>query len=300
MTGFLAVLVGLAFCIIAGRWLYLSRPAHRLALLDKTARRLDLAVDPANAESVARRLVRRERAGSIGYLVALALITPVELHYIQHSLNETKPPPYTPLSLVLPWVGVTLGTLVGRGVCAVLDARRAAEGPRVARTRVPVLSDYVRPCDVLAVRVLCLLVAPALCAAFVADPGPQSHHLHPWLIWAGVAVSLAVWILAELSARALLSLGQPATTLTDLAWDDAIRSLELRQLYAAALTPAIFVIEFAIIGLQPPDAAQPLFLYGSLVLAAAFAFLGKPASHFRRRLWPAPIDVIRPVTWRST
>lgn len=299
---FFSVVVVLAALFVVGRWLYLARPANRLRLLDKVARRADLAIDPANADAVARRLVRRERAGSIGYLVILAISAPIELRYTQHQLSSPTPPPYTPLNMLLPWASVTLGTLVGRAACAVLDARKAADGPRVARAKVPGLYDYIRPLDVLLTRGLVLAVGPGLAVAFLIDNrrGPLSGHLHPWLVVAGVAMTFVVLGAVELAARALLALGQPAGTLSDLAWDDALRALELRQLFATAAMAGVFVSEFSFVGLEPPDALQPLFMYGGIGLAVAIGFLGKPASHFRRRLWPAPIDVIQPVTWRST
>jgi hypothetical protein len=189
---------------------------------------------------------------------------------------------------------VTFGQVAARsGLMMYEVARRTyVTGPRVARVRVPVLADYVRPLELWAARLVVLVVVPVTTVVLIITASTRDARVisAPAMI-AGVLVAVALLIAAELAARRLLALGQPASTVLELAWDDALRSRQLRELYLSVMAVGLVLTMFTLVDLNLPDRTQMPLLYGTLGVIAALGVIGKPAAHYRRRLWPAPTDV---------
>ncbi|BEP12363.1 hypothetical protein acdb102_06740 [Acidothermaceae bacterium B102] len=292
---FSACLVALVLVAI-GRWWWLGRPGKTLQLLHKAARDLDLSVDPVNAAPVAARLVRRERAALVGHVGACLVVLPFYALYMVHVTNNSahhfRPPSLFLLILMVPYVTPMLGRQAVLAGLLVREAHRrgAHRGPRVARAVVPHLSDYVRPLEIWAARFIALAVVPAavLGAVFGDTDAKTSALVAPSLV-VGAAIVAAVWALAELTARRLLEVGQPADNPIELAWDDALRSRQLRELFLFVSAFGLLLTMFSALGELPDSLTMVPFLCALAVLGL-LGLVGKPASHYRRRLWPAPTD----------
>ena len=84
----------------------------------------------------------------------------------------------------------------------------------------------------------------------------------------------------------MAALPQPAATPRELAWDDALRSMQLRELYLLATTASLLISVLTLGLLQSSFIA----IYGVLLVVLILSFKGSPATHYRRRLWPWPTD----------
>lgn len=277
------------------------RARDRLAAADRLARSVDLGLDPAVADVVVARLVRRERAGALG---GLAVGLPVAW-WASRALG----PDAAATGVLLVFVGLFAGRAIGCALVSwVESARRGPGGARVARASTPVHGDYVARLErwgswamaaIAVVLGLGLLVLdrvglvelPAVPAALV--------------VLCVVAPPVAV-LLDELAARWLLSRPQVACSQVELAWDDALRARTLRDM----VTVTIVVAAYAPIGLLaavgesleggwPANPAVGVINGLLLVLLAALGGLGltsvalRPQRHFRRALWP--LDHATPV-----
>jgi hypothetical protein len=274
-----------------------TRPAGRRKLLNRTARELDLVVDPATAPLVIERLVRRERVTAAGSLLIWSIVLPVyavlALHAV-HVVGTNKPARYVPLGVILPWASVRFGQVAARSGLMMYEVARRTKvtGPRVARVRVPVLTDYVRPLELWAARLVVLVAAPVTTVVLIstAKGNRDARFISTPVMVAGVLFAVALLIAAELTARRLLALGQPASTEVELTWDDALRSRQLRELYLSVMAVGLVVTAFSLIDLNLPDWTQMPLLYGTLGAIVLLGVIGKPAAHYRRRLWPATTD----------
>lgn len=271
-------------------------PRARLAAAHARARRLDLRLDPELEEVVALRLARRDVAGVVAALVAVVAAAAWLLIW---SLPETAGP-------VLIWLVLAdfLGHAIGLAGVGWWEASRPAPpGPRVARPVEVTIGDYVAPIErrgLWAAAGVALGVAalPVLLrGAGALDPGPVADGT---LLLAAVVPLVAVG-LVELGSRAVLAQRQVAATSLDLAWDDALRSVALRDivtfgLMVVVLTPLALLSHLSdgLEGGWPANAALGLVLGLALVLLAAavvtavVAVLQQPQQWFRRRLWPDP------------
>ena len=294
MVYFFVVLYLVVVAAVGWRLWDVTRPAGRAKLLDKTARELDLAIDEATAPLVTQRLVARERVGAVGTLVIESIVAPIYAVWAVHALNSHKPPAFTPLFLVIPWAAVVFGQIAARAGLMVYEVarRRRVVGPRVARAQAPGLTDYVRPLELWITRLVVLALAPATTVLLIVTMRGtrDGHFISAPLMVAGVLFALAILTAVELAARRLLALGQPASSMVELAWDDALRSRQLRELYLSAAGVGLLVALYSVIALNLPDWTQPILMYGTPAVIGLTYFYGKPAAHYRRRLWPAPTD----------
>lgn len=270
------------------------RARDRLAAADRLARSVDLGLDPAVADVVAARLVRRERAGALGGLV---LSLPVAW-WASGALGSD--------GAASGFLLVAVGLLAGRAIgCALVSwresARREPGGARVARASTPAHGDYVARHErwgswgMAAVAVLLGLGLPVLDRVGLVELGAIPGAL---VVLCVVAPPVAV-LLDELVARWLLGRPQVARSQVELAWDDALRARTLRDM----VTVTIVVAAYAPLGLlaavgESLEGGWPanpaigvvnglalLLLVGMGVMGATSIAL-RPQRHFRRALWP--------------
>jgi hypothetical protein len=270
------------------------RARDRLAAADHLARSVDLGLDPAVADVVVARLVRRERAGALGGLV---VGLPVAWW-----ASRTLGPDAAATGALLVFVGLFAGRAIGCALVSwVESARQGPAGARVARASTPVHGDYVARLErwgswgMAAVAVVLGLGLLVLDRVGVVELDAVPVAL---VVLSVVAPPLAV-ILDELGARWLLSRPQVARSQVELAWDDALRARTLRDM----VTVTIVVSAYAPLGLLaamgdaleggwPDNPAVGVLNTLLLVLLVGLTVMGlvsvaqRPQRHFRRTLWP--------------
>lgn len=196
-----------------------------------------------------------------------------------------------------------LGIACGAGAVAVHEATRPydSEAPRLARTVVPTLEDYVPAFErrgawaVAGLPVVVLAVCAVGAAMGVLDAGA---------LWTSGAPVLAIVCpfavgLTELVSRRLLDRPQAAGTTLELAWSDASRARTLRDIVTVPLSLGLFATFGVTILAQDtiviPGASQLtdavlglafIGAVGSIVIIAIVGIAARPERHFRERLWP--------------
>lgn len=181
---------------------------------------------------------------------------------------------------------------VGIAVTALfLASRRPADAITVARSTSVTLSDYSSPGDRNLVRGLVALgvVTTVATAAVRPDHTPAPLGL-------GLAISAVVaLVFFEIAARRVVALGQPAGSVTELVFNDAIRAGYVFDLLIAPITLGTFA---ALIGLGDLSAAlgntvaealrqwSPLALLTFVIFSAIRGTRSDSGRHYLRRLWP--------------
>lgn len=195
--------------------------------LERFANQAGLALTNAVQPVLARRLKRRNRASTLGSLAAFVLSWGALL--------------LVPGGVDAVFVFVLLtGMVLGQAIGGTLADSRAAlapagDGPRIARTPAPTLTDYAAPPERWIPTALLLTAAVVVAGDALLlrlnPAGAFSHASAAFVLWLPLAL-LIVGVATAVAARAaiarLLDHGQPATTLTELAWDDALRSHTVR------------------------------------------------------------------------
>ncbi|WP_199425253.1 hypothetical protein [Actinotalea solisilvae] len=275
-----------------------ATPRSRLLRAHDFARKVDLRLeDPDGDGVVTRRLARRRGAGAVGGLVlgvAAAVAAPApdaDAGFASSGL----------LLVVLGWLA---GYAVGSAVIAWYESSRPVRpGPRLARVTVPEHGDYVARVERWGAWVTAG-VSAAVAGGLAAVEGLGLVELGPLpgaLVAAAVVVPVLLVVVDELAARWLLGRRQAAATPLDLAWDDALRSLTLRDGVTVALVAGVYLPLLLLgaigDGLEGGWPANPAVgLVNGLFAALLLALLGvgvasialRPERHFRRRLWPTP------------
>jgi hypothetical protein len=290
------VVIGAALVVAAAPYGFARTETARRKAVDRLAKRIDLAVPtaPIEEERIGLRLAVRERFIAIGGGIGLVVAVLAALFLPGFDRNN--------FSLL----GIFLISITGIAVGAGLSARRTtrelpSDVPRIARLSSPTMSDYLIVVEyrgaIAAVIVGVIVTITAL--AFGLAGGDA---VLPLVV---AAFSVAALVAALLLARSILGHGQRAGSVLELAWDDAIRAIALRDLmtvplalgFASALVPLVTLISDVRL-VQPYDspdnvvAIGAMGLVGLLVLAgmilAIVALASSPHRHYRRRLWPTP------------
>ncbi|NHC13643.1 hypothetical protein [Motilibacter deserti] len=284
-----AVLLGLAIPAGVAAVIYPRGDApQRLKLADEKARQVDLALTPDVADDVAERLLRRKRASLLGGLLGFAGVLPLLVTLADRAWA----------GLVVAWAAPAAGRAVALAVVAAREAVRApdAEAPRLARAVRPSTRDYV-PTSALACAGAAALVGPAVALASLAtgwgDPWPVVGRTGMVL---AIALPPAVLALTLLLWRRWLDMPQPAATVQQLAWDDALRAGLLQDSLELPVMCSVLVVLPPLFADERFSAAFPFVLLVLIGLAVAFTVRQKQGSrepHFRHRLWPPLQDAVR-------
>lgn len=289
--------------LLAAAWLLVEylRPRTRVAAAHRFARKVDLALEPGLELLVARRLARREISGAATasvLLVAVVALLATTTSWFDRSI--------TLLLLPLTFFG---GHALGVAAAAWWEAAHAPVpgGPRVARATTPRHRDYVPRHERYGAWGLALAAPVLVAAALVAQAlGVGELDGLPVAGLVALAVAPAVVVLVdEVAAARLLGRGQRAATTLDLAWDDALRALTLRDLVTVALVTGLYAVMtvLTLVG-DAADGGWPenpvtgavaglgaVAVLGALLMAAVSLGL-RPERHFRTRLWPRA-EVVR-------
>ena len=181
--------------------------------------------------------------------------------------------------------------------------RQGKDSPRIARSRVTTMRDYVSPWRLRLAPVFALIATVLSTggmllgllgvidgATFIRSPALPL-----------LAVALIVFFVGMAVERRVLRHPQPATDTLELAWDDAFKASTFRALRLFETIVAWLAVAAAGIGmLQGFDAltgtswstgAGPqLFTWGYLATLSCFSF-GQAQTYFRHRLWPDLTEV---------
>lgn len=290
------VIIGAMLVAAAAPYGFARTETARRKAVDRLAKRIDLAVptSPIEDERIGLRLAVRERfiaiGGGAGLLVAIlaALFLP---GFDQNNFSL---------------LGIFLISLTGIAVGAGLSARRTTrelpdDVPRIARLSSPTMSDYLLAVEyrgeIAAVVVGVIVTVAALPFGFTADQA-----VLPIVV---AVLSIAALVAALLLSRSILDRGQRAGSVLELAWDDAIRAIALRDLmtvplalgFSSALVPLVTLISDVRL-VQPYDSPDNVIALGAMGLVSLLVFVGmilaivvlasSPQRHYRRRLWPTP------------
>jgi hypothetical protein len=289
-----------------------ASPRRHGAQLAKLAARMNLPVTPEVEPLVRARL--RRRAWGVGLGGGVVVAAALTAGLLSPELRQS------PVAAAAVLVAGFAGTGVGAAVAATGSVPRpAADAVRVARTAPPRVADYVGPPELLGARLVVGLALVAVVVGGVVAVTGLGGALPPIALvdWVtgipGVTALVAVvgLVVTEVAMRRLVDRGQPAVSELDLAWDDALRSMALRDLVTApvvlgfvGLTGTLTVLGDAAAGGGPGSVGNVvvgvlgLGVVVLLTLAAGvviWALATKPHLHWWRRLWePRRPSVVGP------
>ncbi|MFC5929930.1 hypothetical protein D6T64_12635 [Cryobacterium melibiosiphilum] len=255
------------------------RAEPQVRALDRFARESGLALTAEVRPALVRRLTARERGYTIG---AMTSVVGIGLWSITGA--------------TVTWSGIVLVAIIGLGAVlglAVAEWRGAfrpvPDQPRLARSTIPTVADYVSPWQLWAPAVTVLIALSALGSVALASPaGLPSLGLA-----AGLTATAIAAVVASRFARAeLVRRGQPAASVTELTWDDALRSAALRGTIEIPTTLGMASLSATLLalGLTPGLGNFVTWaLFG--VVAALIVFVlvinrRRATTYYLRRLWP--------------
>ncbi|WP_146072841.1 hypothetical protein [Cryobacterium sp. Y62] len=301
MNPILVILAALAMAGLGIRLAYISRAEPRKRMLHAYSQQVGLALVPEIVPELSRRLYRRERAGVVGSMVGLVVGAAV---LVAMDGSESL------------WNGLLVGVAmtVTSTIALILNDSRVAftpvpDAPRLARSLLPRLADYVTPLD----RTFSLSFLALATLGYVAVLGVIA--INPEQVFDDVSVRTILWpaglllalaaaasLLTWAAAGALLGRGQPASTFIELAWSDAFRSTTLRSLIgipgiiAAVSTCVLFLSLSDAIDLPEPGSVGEVLVDSFAIVGPVlvFALIGwsvtslrnRSTTHYLRRMWP--------------
>ena len=271
-------------------------PRYQGWVAERYARSVALILTPELLVMVRSRVAQRTRGTTIGGLAGMLVGLAV--------LSTDPSIARLPLSPLL-WVGVTFaGLSVGAAIAAAASGTRLrGDSVRYARAEAVGLNDYVAPIERHGARIAVSLAVAVLLVSLTLSASGLARFTTPLpLSGSGLLAMLSIAALAlfEADGRWLVRRGQPAGSPAQLSWDDALRSMLLRDLITApiALGTYGFILGLGeLSGALAAAGANPIGMMIAAnigfnaavyagVLVAIFVVVSKPQRYFRRRLWP--------------
>ncbi|WP_167137335.1 hypothetical protein [Diaminobutyricimonas sp. TR449] len=273
----------LAVALVAALVSPLTKPDK---LVDQFARTVNLAIDTGNAERITHRVIRRQRASAVATAAGSLVLFGILL--LAPDVAAGRPIGMTVIATL------ALATAIGFGYAALTEAiDRPHDTVRVARIPSATAPDYVPGYERWGGRVaasLAGLTGLGLAAINGASGGWTTDAVLPGALG---CVSLIVLAAVELTSSRVVARPQPAGTTIDLAWDDALRSSVLRDLYGAMIMGGCAVVAIELVLPAPglpsmltvvlPFAVVPLFL--AVLVLGVVSRASRPRPHYQRRLW---------------
>lgn len=297
MTAYIATLSALFASAALALALWTSfRRGERMAV--RVSRQVGLALPP---EPLREKIARRVRRTALWTNWCAAVGAWLGILPIIAALLGGREPDSGILWIA--FAGFVLGASVG-GVLAVLTERRGESVPqaRVARATRRTLRDYLDPLELDGARVTTGL-AVLTTAATLLWPATQTP-LDPavfTVVVLGAAGVIALVVLEVAGRRVVLGRSRIAESPAELAWDDALRSVDLRRLVTAVLMTSLYAVIFGAVPLLASVADAVLsdvalmivvnvgmwVFIGAAIAVAVIATLRQPGRYYLRRLWPA-------------
>lgn len=299
-------IVGLYVTVGAAVLVMGELPRFRTREAQRVARSLGMTLDGALETVVRRRIAARRRGAVVGALLGVAAAVAL--------LTSEITPPAGPLAPLILAGGVFGGLAVGAGVVAGFHSIRVADDqPRIARAGAVTLNDYVAWVERWGARIPVVFAVTSLAfSAVLAMFDVTAFARSPLLLLGGLVTWTAVAALAffEVGSRRLIQRGQPSASRAELAWDDALRALTIRDMVGAPLLLGVYGAVLVLTELSTALAAahagewvriatlismNVLFnvVMFAGILAILFAIASKPHRHFLRRLWPELANEVR-------
>lgn len=263
---------------------------------ERMARHVGLALSERMRPLVAERVRRRTVGSWVGAVVGSFVGVGLSALVPKSGLVEGAPSVWLVLG----------GWVAGMGIGVMLTAvggrsPLAPDAPRVARLDSVSLVDYVHPLErngarlVVALSTAVTLVALGLALTGGLTEAGAATVAAPVLLGIAAVASLLVF---EIGSRRILSLGRPASSSDELAWDDALRAQSMRDMllgpvYTGGYTLLILSMSLREVTSDTTSwwiglASTLLSVVVALGVAAALILLPakRPQQHFLRRLWP--------------
>jgi hypothetical protein len=267
--------------LIVGLWLGAilldSTRYGRAKNLRRFSRHVPLPLTDAAAATISRRLRRETVGAALGCVPALLVAFALAI-WSPELLNSASGSTIIPLMIAGAALGIAIASTTSLGV-------PNPDAPRVARTTVPQITDYISAGWIVASSALCV---PGLLFAALSLPSAQSDTPLVLTTIAIVGAGILTLALCVALSRHLLTAPQPAYDSLELAWDDAVRAHAFRSLWTAPLAMGLIAAYLAI-SLSLPGAQSPPILEFILAITVVQALLqlSRPGKRFRQRLWPA-------------
>jgi hypothetical protein len=279
-----------------------ASPGRNGRQLARLAARMSLHLTPEVEPLVRARLRRRAWGVGLGGGLALAVVLGIGL-----AVPELQASAFASVAVFFAgFAGMGVGAA---SAAAVAVPRPAADAVRVARAAPPRVSDYVGPSERIGPRVVTGLALVAfVVGGLVAVTGlggafaPLS--LVEWVASAAGVTTLGAvvgLVAVEFAMARLVGRGQPAMSELDLAWDDALRSMALRDLVTAPVVLGFVAIGGSMLVLGEAASGGGPGSLGNLVIGvlglsigllfavalglAVWATTTKPHLHWWRTLW---------------
>lgn len=181
-----------------------------------------------------------------------------------------------------------VGAGLGTALAALRAETRADDSPRVARLRVPRVSEYVPVIlRVLAWAAMVCAATSIVCAVVFRSARDSSIIVIPGI--ALVAIGLLCLVLFEIFSHRIVGRGRPTVSTDQLVWDDALRSENIRDILTAPAQAICLGAFYVALGSGVGGiVVSALILAGvSLVLFAVFSFVFRHTSTwYLEELWP--------------
>lgn len=259
------------------------------------ARRANLDLQGESQARVRARLLSHDRAAFAGGLLGLAGAV-VAVSTMTGSASSSSAPAV---------IGLILGGMVvGVSVAAVRQvASLPSGGPRAARLSRPTIGDYVPGYErwgarlAVGLAVLSIVALPICAAAGVFVDADVTGVI---VSSAGMSVLIAVvsLVVAELLGQRFAGMRQEAASPAELAWQDALRAIALREIVTAPLMLGLVSTLLVLTRSSGLTVHGPLgdllAILGGVVVIVVLAMLvlvpvsmtaERPMRHYQRRLW---------------
>jgi hypothetical protein len=278
-----------------------SRPKSRIRAINQMRNQACLTL-PAELEAeVVTRVLSRRRATIVGEIIAI-VVTAVPIYFAGNSGMYI----WSGLLIV---VASACGSSIGVFASEARSAFELAPAvPRIARSRTPAIGDYLSTLErwlIPASVILAIAVLVPVLVLMTLNPEDSFDHealLGPLLSAVLLVAAIIAWAIAGAVSRHLLARGQPAGSVTELAWDDALLASSLRAVNDMPATIAfmssfvtVFSLSSASAGNGPgslDNTIGNLTSFGLVlilipVLVVTFLRVsGRRPPHYLRRLWP--------------
>lgn len=266
--------------LIVGLWLgailFDSARYGRARNLRRFSRHVPLPLTDAAAAAIPRRLRRETLGAALGCVPAL-LVALVPAIWFPELLNDASGSTIIPVMIAGAALGIAIASTTRLGI-------PNANAPRVARTSVPRITDYISVSWIVASSTLCV---SGLLFAALSLPSAQSDIPLVLTTIAILAVGILTLALCVALSRHLLTAPQPAHDSLELAWDDAVRAHAFRSLWTAplamGLTAAYLAISLSLAGAQSPPIIAFIL---AITVVQVLLQLSRPGKRFQLRLWP--------------